>query len=510
MSIGNLSHLLRFLAVPVLCACTYVPFDAPREPRPAPGNSGRTHAERRIAEVRSSRAGQTAFYPLVAGNDALGARLSLIAAAESQIDIQTFLIKPDSAAALISLALIEAADRGVNVRLLVDDVFTTASDAQIAYLAAHPRISVRLFNPLSRQSPKAMNYLIDFGRVNRRMHNKAFIVDRGVAVIGGRNIADEYYQVDTTTEFADFDLFMAGPAVSDLTHAFEIFWSDRWSVPAGAFWPKEVDPAEVRAGLEMRAAAGAAGVYRRAMGSTYLQDLRSGAVPATWGRARVVSDLPRKLRVSPGPGERRVGDALVQRLVAAKTQVTVISPYFVPRAWGADLFTELAQRGVRVRIVTNSLAANNHPYVHGGYLRHRKALLEAGVELYEVRADVLERLGETAPGSDTQLTMHTKLIIIDEDTSFVGSLNFDPRSININSEMGVFIDGPHAARGFLAAIEEDLKKYAFRVMRTEQGALRWVWSYDNRTEVFSSDPGASLLRKATAGIAAVLPIEGQL
>lgn len=500
----------RLLLPPLLCACTYVPFETPRETLPHQQPASPPSIKMQVSAATSGRGGQTAFYPLVAGNDALGARLSLIAAAESQIDIQTFLIKPDHAAALISLALIEAADRGVNVRLLVDDVFTTASDAQIAYLAAHPRISVRLFNPLSRQSPKAMNYLLDFQRVNRRMHNKAFIVDRGVAVIGGRNIADEYYQVDTTTEFADFDLFMAGPAVTDLTRAFETFWSNRWSVPAGAFWPDEVDPAEVRAALEVRAQAGAAGIYRRAMGSTYLQELRSGAVPATWGRARVVSDLPQKLRLPPGPGARRVADALVQRLTAAQKQVTVISPYFVPRAWGADLFTELAQRGVRVRIVTNSLAANNHPYVHGGYMRHRKTLLEAGVELYEVRADVLEQLGETAPGSGTQLTMHTKLIIIDEDTSFVGSLNFDPRSININSEMGVFIEGRPAARGFLSAIEEDLKRYAFRLSRGDAGELSWTWSYGGRTEVYSADPGASFLRRATAGISALLPIEGQL
>lgn len=509
MRIGRLVALQLSLAM-LLCACTYVPFDAPRDGAAKPVAASVTETEARVFRASERRDGQTAFHPLVSGNDALGARLSMIAAAEERIDLQTFLIKPDRAAALISLALIRAADRGVQVRILVDDVFTTASDRQLAYLAAHPGISLRLFNPLSRQSPAAVNYLLDFQRVNRRMHNKAMIVDHSTAVIGGRNIADEYYQVDTSTEFADFDLFMAGPAVAGLSQAFETFWNDRWSVPIEAFTPDKADPGQVRATLEARADAGARGIYRRAMGSTYLKDLRSGRHPATWARARVVSDAPSKLRLAPGPGERRVADALVQRLRRAQSQVTIISPYFVPRNWGASLFTDLAERGVRVRIVTNSLAANNHAYVHGGYMRHRAALLAAGVELYEVRADALSRIGEVAAESGTQLTMHTKLIIIDEDTSFVGSLNFDPRSINLNTEMGVFIEGRQAATGFLRAIEQDLPKYTFRLALDEQDRIRWTWSHGGATEVFSADPGASFLRKATAGLAGLLPIEGQL
>ncbi|MDV7145803.1 phospholipase D family protein [Tropicimonas sp. TH_r6] len=436
----------------------------------------------------------------------------MIAAAESRIDVQTFLVKPDKAGSLISLALIDAADRGVAVRLLVDDVFTTASDDQLAYLSAHPRISVRLFNPLSRRSTTAINYLLDFKRVNRRMHNKAFIVDGSIAIVGGRNLADEYYRIDTATEFADFDLFMAGPAVEELSAAFSLFWSDKWSVPVEALRndATDVDLAQVKAVLEERRRAGIQGIYRRAVGSRYLADVSAGRVQRYFGHAHVVTDPPAKLRQPVHGGTRPLAENLMQDIAKADTQVTIVTPYFVPEDWGAKMFSDLAARGVRVRIITNSLAANNHAYVHGGYMRHRKPLLASGVEIYEVRADAPELVGDVAPGAGPRMTMHTKLVIIDDRTSFVGSLNFDPRSIKLNTEMGLFIDDLEIARAFLAAIEEDLTRYTFRVSVDADGDLLWTWRHDDVEQRYRSEPQATVAKKAVAATAAALPIEGQL
>lgn len=502
---------LRVLAVIVATGCTYVPFDSPRQdPVPHPAAQQMPH-DPAIGLLTASQGGRSAFFPLTDGTDALGARLSMIEAARTSISLQTFLIKPDKAGGLVSLALIDAANRGVAVRILVDDAFTTASDAQIAYLAAHPRIDVRIFNPLSRRSPTVVNYALDFGRVNRRMHNKAFIVDNEKAIIGGRNIADEYYQIGSSTEFADFDLFVAGPAVPKLSQEFDLFWSDRWSVPVEALngSGRGIDPDKVHAVLAQKATEGAAGIYRRAINSRYLADVKAGRVKPYYGYAQVLSDPPSKLKQPVRGGDRPLAEALMQRLARARSQVTIVTPYFVPQDWGADLLAGLARKGVKVRIVTNSLAATNHAYVHGGYTRHRMPLLEAGVEIYEIRADAPSIVGDALSGSDIELTMHTKLVIVD-DTSFVGSLNFDPRSIKINTEMGVFIDDPDIAREFERRIDEDLSRYTFRLRTAPDGGLIWDWNYDGRREIYRSEPGASTMKKAVAFGASLLPIECQL
>ncbi|WP_111428667.1 phospholipase D family protein [Rhodobacteraceae bacterium DSL-40] len=493
-------------------ACTYVPFDAPRNEVEPERPSLRSNVSHRIDRDVARAGGRSGFIPLLDGNDALGARLSMIEAAEQRIDIQSFLIKPDKAGSLVSLALLDAAERGVAVRLLVDDVFSTASDEQLALLASSPRIDVRLFNPLSRRSPAAMNYLLDFGRVNRRMHNKAFIVDRSMAIVGGRNIADEYFRIDTETEFSDFDVFVAGPVVSEMDEAFELYWNDRWSVPVKALTRRGdgAAPAEVKRALKIHAETAAAGIYQQAVGSSYLERIRSGRVAAKFGHAHAVTDDPSKLKVPVREGERLLAEMLFGQIATARSQVTILTPYFVPEDWGANLLIDATRRGVRVRVVTNSLAATNHPYVHGGYMRHRADLLAAGVELYEVRADAPEVLGVAPPGEGVHLTMHTKLAIIDDRTSFIGSLNFDPRSIKLNSEFGVFVDSREIASAFLREIDEDLRKYTFKLRLEPNGGLLWVYQNRDLPEVFAQEPGAGLVRKATARLTTFLPVEGQL
>ncbi|MEE4187529.1 MAG: phospholipase D family protein, partial [Roseobacter sp.] len=394
--------------------------------------------------------------PLGDGNDALGARLRMIEQAHSSIDIKTFLIKPDTAGALIWLALYDAAERGVRIRLLYDDVFTSASDAAIATLDVHRNVEIRTFNPLSRNSTRAMNFLLDFKRVNRRMHNKAFIVDGALAIVGGRNIADEYFQIETEAEFADFDLFIAGAPVRNLSAAFDLYWNDAWSVPLERL--ASGDPhALPKASQELLKKVNnpAAKIYQRAVDSTYLRDLRIGKKPVFRGRARIIVDQPGKLRTPPGIGPFDVGNAFYNTLLRAEHEVLVISPYFVPEDYGADVFETLVARGIRVRIVTNSLASTNHTYVHGGYSKYRERLLKSGIEIFELRSDAPSILGE----SQNSLVLHSKLAIVDEKTLFVSSTNIDPRSIRQNSEIATIVESAELAGELLQHFNTSFEDY---------------------------------------------------
>jgi len=487
--------------------CTFDPTQVEKpQSRAAPPAGALSEAvEARVAALPQGF--DTALIPLVDGNEALGARLRAIEAAENTIDLKTFLIKPDLAGSLIAVALFEAAERGVAVRLLYDDVFTTARDDQIAKLDSHPNIELRSFNPMSRNAPVVMNFLLDFGRVNRRMHNKAMIVDGALAIVGGRNLADEYYQINTSHEFADFDLLLAGPPVAELARAFDLYWNDPYAVPLAAF--ETTDPADLRAAVAaFRANANSeeADIYDRAVSSRRLDEALRGLLPPLPGRAEVVVDDPEKLRRRPGAGPYDVAEALYRTISAAEREVLVITPYFVPRDYGADIFEALVARGVRVRVVTNSLASTNHAYVHGGYRPYRERLMAVGVEFYEVREDAPRLTG----GHDTPLTMHSKLVVVDDDRVFVSSTNVDPRSIRQNSEIGVVITSPALAGGILRNVAPVFADYTFALSRGPDGET--VWDYRGATgpERFTREPGASLLARIVARVTQWLPVESQL
>ncbi|CTQ52949.1 Major cardiolipin synthase ClsA [Roseibium album] len=506
------SVALVFVIGFTLASCTHVPFNFPKTASYASTLPKRSTTFIEAEELIRGHGGKSAFIPLVEGNDALGARLKLIEAAEHSIDAQYFLIKPDSAGSLFSLALINAAERGVRVRLLVDDVFTTANDEQLAYLSSYDNIEVRIFNPLSRNSTKAMNFVLDFGRVNRRMHNKSLTIDNAMSIVGGRNIAEEYFQINTNAEFADFDLFCAGPVARKITAAFDIFWNDPLAVPIEAFvsMPTEIKRQDTRARIEEKTRQATLGVYQRAINSRYLRDISAGKVQLDYANVQVVTDDPDKLRTPVRDGERLVADAIRREMEHATSEVTIITPYFVPRKEGVKFYKTLSARGVRVRVITNSLASTNHAYVHGGYAPYRKELLKAGVELYEVRADAPEVLGEVLSGSDIKLTMHSKAALFDRKRMFVGSLNFDPRSIEINTELGLIIADRRMVSKIAGSLEKGLRDYTYRVELGEDGKLTWTYSGAGLSEVLVSEPGAGIVSKTVSWITRVLPVEGQL
>ena len=499
--------VLFLIANFALFACTYVPFETERAP-----SNALPITETRISRGLDTLLGNASdeaviMAPLVDGNDALAARFRLIEQADRTIDIKTFLVKPDTAGTLLWLALYEAAERGVKIRLLYDDVFTSANDAQIATLDAHPNVEIRTFNPLSRNSTVAANFLLDFKRVNRRMHNKAAVVDGVLAIVGGRNVADEYYQIETSNEFADFDLLIGGAPVKDLSSAFDLYWNDPWAVPVENF--TTVDDAILAQALEQfrgKSASNEVEIYRKAMDSDYINDLRAGRLERFTGTAQVVVDDPGKLRTPPRQGPFTVGDKFYNTLLKAREEVLVFTPYFVPQDYGADVYETLRRRGVRVRIVTNSLASTNHAYVHGGYAPYRNRLLSSGVEFLEVRADA----PQIVSGTNTPLVLHSKLAIVDQKTLFVGSTNIDPRSIRQNSEIGMVIQSPALAGSIQDRFDRIADDYVFNVDKNENGALTWTYSGTNRSEVFLSEPDAKLWSKIIMKLAHWLPVESQL
>lgn len=454
--------------------------------------------------------GRSGFVSLPRGDDALGARLKLVESAQDSIDLQYFLFKPGRAADLLADRLLEAAGRGVRVRLLYDDVFTTLPDESLGILDAHPGIEVRVFNPLSRSVPMPLGYLGGLMSSNRRMHNKAFIVDNAIAIVGGRNIADEYFALDDAIEFADYDIAGLGPVAADLSETFDAYWNDDFSVPLRAVARiPATTPEEFRAGLRADPArlAEARRVHEGALQSAVLSDLREGRRMPVTAPSRTVTDPPEKLRRPVNSGYEAMWDELAALIETATDEIVIVTPYFVPQRERVALLTRARARGVRVVVITNSLSSTNHPIVHGGYFPYRRELLGAGVELYEARAD---RRLRSVSGEPYELTLHAKALIADRRHVYIGSLNQDPRSIDINSEMGVIIDSPDLATRLVAAMEDRSATYLYQLELDANGRVAWRGRDGDRQQIWTSDPNAGPLRHLVAWLGYMLPIEGQL
>ncbi len=492
--------------------CASVPFDHPKFESHAVAPSDTSRLGRWVAEWSESHPSKSGFYPLDYGLDALGARLRLIEQADHGIDAQYFLIKGDLAGSLFAGKLLRAADRGVRVRFLIDDVFTTGLDPELSLLNSHPNIEVRLFNPLSRRGVRYVNFLLDFKRANRRMHNKSFTVDNVVTIVGGRNIADEYFQIAADVEFADFELLGFGPVATMVSETFDLFWNSARAVPIEAFGRKvnEADLEEFRQEMVREIELAEDGVYAKAVNSRFIDDVIHERIEPLAATVTVVTDRPEKLKNPVGDDYQALASELRRVIEEAQTEVFILTPYFVPGKEGVEIFKEIRSKGVRVVVVTNSLASTNHVVVHSGYAPYRKALLEAGVELYEVKVDSLAAQGNAVPGTPERLTLHTKAIIVDRKVLFVGSLNLDPRSIDINTEMGLFLESTEIASQFAEQVESDLAPFTYRVVLADNGSIEWHYEGEGEVSIETIEPQAGFWRGFAAGFYRLLPIEDQL
>ncbi len=534
--------LLAFAA-----GCATLP---PLDPRPASAVldvPADTTLGRALQPFVAAHPGRTGIYPLVDGMESYAARLALFEAAQRTLDVQYYIWHADVSGTLLFDALQDAADRGVRVRLLLDDNNTPGLDAILAALDAHPSIEVRLFNPFANRRWRAAGYLTDFRRLNRRMHNKSLTADGQATIVGGRNIGDEYFAGGPDFTFADLDVIAIGPAVAEVVAEFDRYWSSASSYPAGRIVRAAPPGTAVRIthdALRLRAAPANA-VYAEPYGAEMLAALRAGRVRFEWAPARLVSDDPGKVL------GRAEGDALLfPRLEAfmgeARREFDLVSPYFVPRRAGVAALLELEKAGVRVRVLTNALEATDVPAVHAGYARRREPLLKGGVELYELKRSAANddlgrafggrgggRVGGRGSGSgsgsgggarrqeqpddgDRGITgspgtsLHAKTFAIDRSRVFVGSFNFDPRSALLNTEMGLVIESPALAAQITELFDVVVPTAAYEVRRRPLGTIEWVERRGDETIVHRGEPGTSWFLRFTVWLMSLLPIEGLL
>ncbi len=509
-----LRHSFLIAVFSLLCSCASVDFDYPKPASNAFTDTGDTYLGRNLDGLAEQHPGEAGFYPLSNGIDALAARLLLAERAERTLDAQYYLIKNDTVSHAFINVLLRAADRGVRVRLLLDDIFTGGYDAGMAGLDSHPNFEIRIFNPFARRSARFMDGITSFSRVNRRMHNKSFTVDNQITIIGGRNIADEYFGAREDAKFGDLDVLGIGPVVNDVSDMFDTYWNHERAAPIAAFADMPDDPAaeldRVRALLEESREAISNSKYAEAVKDKVLEYIETDDSPLVWAPYVLAVDSPDKSIKSKAKDAATITTPLRESLLAAKSEIIIISPYFVPRKAGIDAISELQRSGIDVTVITNSLAANNQSSVHGGYAPSRKPLLKAGVKIYEVRADADVYGSELVAASGAKATLHTKAFIVDRREMFIGSFNFDPRSANINTELGVIIRSPELSDQSAKRIEAQLAEQTFEVYLNEKGKLRWRGLHDGAETIYDKEPQTTWSQRFAAGFMRILPIRGQL
>jgi len=399
----------------------------------------------------------------------------------------------------------------VRVRLLLDDNNTSGLDPILAALNNHPNIEVRLFNPFATRKFRWIGYLTDFSRLNRRMHNKSFTIDNQATVIGGRNVGDEYFGATEGILFADLDVLAIGPVVQAVSDDFDRYWASGSSYPAERLLPTVSDDLQHQLAEKARAIEQnpTAADYMNALHrSNFVQEMRQGGLNFEWAEARLVSDDPAKGLGLAKP-EKLLTARLAEILELPQTDVELVSPYFVPTAAGVKAFADIAQQGVSVRILTNALEATDVALVHSGYAKRRKDLLKAGIQLYELRREVATPIDEDKHklfGSSGS-SLHAKTFSVDRSHFFVGSFNFDPRSVDLNTEMGFVIDSPVLAQQIESQFNDRIPLYAYEVRLADNGRLYWLEQRNGQTLRHDTEPGTTIWQRAGVYLMSLLPIE---
>lgn len=476
-------------------------------------DTGNTPLGAAISPQVDAQPGVSGIYPLRNAHDSFAARMLLAQVAERSLDIQYYIWHDDLTGTLLYEALHAAADRGVRVRLLLDDNRTAGLDGILAALDSHPNIEVRLFNPFVFRKLRVLGYLTDFSRLNRRMHNKSFTADNQATIIGGRNIGDEYFDAtaEGTLTFSDLDVLAIGPVVDQASKEFDRYWASESSYPADRL----LSPASPDAIADLAAAASAvernpdAAAYLQAIeNSAFVNELLGGSLAFEWAPTRMVSDDPAK-----GLGLAAPDTMMPQKLRDAvgkpATELDLVSPYFVPTAAGVEAFVAMAERGVKVRILVNSLEATDVDAVHSGYAKWRKPLLEAGISLYEMRLvppDAGDRKSSGPFGSSAS-SVHAKTFAVDRSRIFIGSFNFDPRSANLNTELGFVIESPALAGRLATLFDSGVPATAYEVHLSDNGQLYWTELRGGKQVRHDTEPGTGFWQRAAVTFLSWLPID---
>jgi putative cardiolipin synthase len=463
-------------------------------------------------EAADKHPGLSGFSLVRQGGPAFMGRLAMADLAEKTLDGQYYIWDGDTSGLILADRLLRAADRGVRVRLLIDDHYMTETrDFNIAALDAHPNIEIRFFNPVRNRRWRMMSFLAEFGRVNHRMHNKLFVMDNAVGVVGGRNIADVYFGVREDHNYRDLDVVTAGPIVSELSASFDLFWNSEWAIPVAAVVKEhatEQDLRTLRKRLEEKLAA---------TGYPYPVDEQIAGLRARlvqirdkfiWAPGRVFVEHPSRVDSN---ADNVIAAALRQRTSEVERELMIESPYFVLGDPTIERVRQLTARGVKVRALTNSAASHDVIPALAGYVYTRKKLLNAGVELYELRPDTnMERDWSWLAGK-SRAALHAKSLVFDRKSVFIGSFNLDPRSKALNTEIGVMIDSPEIASQVGELMDEGVSPgSAFHVTLDKNDNLVWTAENNEAKVEYDKDPETSLWYRFIVGVVGMLPIEDQL
>ena len=525
-------RLIALCCALLLCACTALPGrDYPRKPSPVPAQAANPQLVQPFLAAERAHGMESGFRLYSVGIDGLLLRLELIDAAHSSLDLQYYVFHGDESGRLITEALGRAAARGVRVRILVDDVETIRGDEQLYGLAGAPNVEVRIFNPWRYRGHngfvRGIEYLFGHSRLDFRMHNKLFIADRAIALVGGRNIGDEYFQVDPEWQFADDDVLTAGPAVQELAVSFERFWESQLAIPVQALLPASATDAAAAQALERRVtvpkkvAAADPDYQRKLSAHEPLSSVLAGRASLDWASVEVAADSPYKGQEH--QTQVQISNLLFGPVAAAihdtHSEFTMVTPYLVPSPHEMQLLEDLRARGRAVRILTTSLEAESSSVAQAGYMHYRTRLLESGVQLYEVRARPEDPRGT---GQSERMSryghysLHAKLLVFDRRVMFVGSMNYDQRSRRLNTEDGLIIHS--AALSAQTARHIDLMmqpQNAYAVSLQEQvpgdkPELTWTTVKAGEPLTLHSEPARSAWQKGEVHFLELFPIDREL
>jgi cardiolipin synthase C len=479
------------LLVLLISACASLPRHVEKSHSVALPDPGTTSLGRIVAGEEGNK-NLSGVRLLSSGDEALADLIALADHAERTLDVQYYIIHQDDSARLLLHHVRLAADRGVRVRVLVDDLNTAGEDRRFLHLGEHANLEVRVFNPFPGGRFATWTRFVasatDIRRINHRMHNKLFVADNALAITGGRNIGDEYFTLDQRSNFIDLDVVAAGAIVPELSQSFDAFWNSKYAYPIASV----ASPVSAEAATSPRLDDAVA------MSSNWVErELDSGTLPLTWVPATVLADRPAKIASEASPQEEEtIANNLSALMRSAKQELIVISPYFVPGKEGVALMRQLVDQGVHIRILTNSLASTDSPLVHTGYARYRVELLKLGIELSEVRPKLGQKRARFHPFRSANASLHAKALVIDQKTVFIGSMNMDARSAHTNSELGLVIRSAEIARQVTSLLDDISADGSYTLqLQDNSERIEWTSGESGSEKIWYTDPETTRLQR---------------
>ncbi|MGE8540384.1 phospholipase D family protein [Acinetobacter sp. ANC 3813] len=507
-----------------LSACSTLPKQTPQPMEYAFHTpTEETSLAKSVMPLRNANPGLTGYHVLYDPLEALAARLELINKAEKTLDLQYYIWDNDKIGSMALHSIIQAADRGVKVRLLIDDNNSKKMEGIYLALDQHANIDVKLFNPYRFRHYRAMDMVLNLKRINRRMHNKSFIADNQISLIGGRNMSNQYYNLSDNYQFSDVDVMLVGSASDEIIHSFDEYWNDDFAFPVKQL----VNPRHYSLrfdGLKQQLndfnqEITVQNYLNLANRSHAFDNWFNNQIQFDWVKAEVVKDSPSKIKAK-AKKEEHLNFQLLNHLSKPEQSVDIVSAYFVPEKQGAEKLKQLSENGVQVRVLTNSFRANDVPLVHAFYQTYRQDLLEHDVQLYEflshpnaenlnINTDELADKAKVSMKGLSRSSLHAKLMALDEKQVFIGSFNFDPRSAYLNTEIGVLLNSPSLARAVHTTMDQNLSKYAYKLVLDANQRMNWKIKLANgQTRTYYKEPKMKWWQRASMKVISWLPIEG--